>query len=675
MSNPLLSTAILTSFSVIDSSHVEPALREAIDTHRKALETCLSNPTPTVENFLQPLLKADATLHRVWGTINHLNGVIDSPELRKAYEASLPLITQYHNQLGQNTALYQAYLSLSQTSGLNAQEQKLIEDALLDFKLSGVALPEEKKQQFQTLSQKLSQLSQQFSRNVLDATDHWQYHITDPSLLSGLPESARALLKGYAQEAGLEGWLITLHAPSYIAIMTHAENRELREQCYRAYQTRASEMADTPEWDNSSIMVEILECRDRLAKLLEFEHYAQYSLATKMCEDERTTLQFLDELALKAKPYAEQEKQALEALAQADGVTLSAWDVAYYSEKLRERDYQLSEETLRAYFPLPHVLSGLFDIVHRLFGIHIQEIPSPDVWHSDVRFFEVQDAQRQQIAYFYLDLFSRKQKRGGAWMDDACSRAQWPGEPLICPQTFLVCNFAPASPGKPALLTHEEVLTLFHEFGHGLHHMLTQIDYPPIAGINGVPWDAVELPSQLLENWCWEKEGLALIAKHYESGERLPTPLQEQLMRVRRFQAGLRLLRQVEFARFDFSLHCQSAPFSATGIQSTLNETREKVSVMPPPDYQRFQHSFSHIFAGGYAAGYYSYKWAEVLAADVFSRFEKEGILNADTGLSLLNTILSQGGLKEPMDMCKDFLGREPSVDALLAQEGLHSGA
>ena len=530
------------------------------------------------------------------------------------------------------------------------------------------------KKRYGEISSRLSELAAKFGNNVMDATLAWQKHITDEQQLAGLPESAKALAAQTAQSKELEGWLFTLDIPSYLPIMTHADNRELRQEAYTAFVTRASDQGpNAGEYDNSAIMDEELALRHELAQLLGFENYAQMSLATKMADSTEQVFGFLNDLAEKSRPQAQKELEELCAYAKEkhDIDQLEAWDYAYYSEKLKQEKYAISDEQLRPYFPEDKVLSGLFKTVEQLFGVRVEEQQDIDTYHDDVRFFAIYDANNTLRGRFYLDLYAREHKRGGAWMDDCMGRKVRLGGQLQTPVAYLVCNFNRPIGDKPALFTHDEVVTLFHEFGHGLHHMLTQVDAAAVAGINGVAWDAVELPSQFLENWCYEKEALAFISGHYESGEPLPQELLSKLLAAKNYQSAMQMVRQLEFSLFDFHIHADYNPTAGSEIQIILDKVRQQVAVIQPPSFNRFQHGFAHIFAGGYSAGYYSYKWAEVLSADAFSKFEEEGIFNSDTGRAFLTNILEKGGSEEPAVLFERFRGRAPTVDALLRHSGI----
>ena len=673
--NPLLSHAALPAFSDIKPEQVTPALDQVLQTNRQWLEQTLANNTGfTWNNLVTPLNEAGNRLERMWSPVSHMNAVVNTDELRKAYNANLPKLSDYHTEIGQNEVLYNAIKSIRETEqGLNAAQLKDLDDSLLSFKLSGIGLPAEQKARFKDLSQQLSQLNSKFSDNVLDATNAWSKHITDVQDLEGLPESALEMAAQTAQQRGLDGWVITLQFPSYIAVMTYANNRQLREALYQAYTTRASELGANPEWDNTQVMQDILQLRREEAQLLGYATYADLSLATKMAENPQAVLSFLEDLAQRSKPFAEQEFAEIQAFAREHyGLEqVKVWDVTYISEKIKQARFDFSEEDLKPYFPADRVIEGLFSLVQQLFGIHIQQVTEGvDLWHPDVRFYHVYDKQGQLQAKFYLDLYARQHKRGGAWMSDFCGRFQR-AEGLQIPVAFMTCNSAAPVGDKPALFTHDEVVTLFHEFGHGLHHMLTQVDYPDIAGINGVEWDAVELPSQFMENWCWERSVLNRISGHWQTGEPIPDDLYNKMQAARHFQTAMATVRQLEFAIFDMRLHMDAQAAEAGRAQALLNEVRQQVAVVPYPTFNRMANTFTHVFAGGYAAGYYSYKWAEVLSADAFARFEEEGLFDAGVGEAFLQEVLQVGGSRPAMESFVAFRGRKPQVDALLRHSGL----
>jgi oligopeptidase A len=678
MTNPLLTPFSLPPFSAIRPEDIVPAVQSALADCRAAVERVVAQPGPfTWDNLCQPLAESDDRLSRIWSPIGHLNSVKNSPELRAAYEQALPLLSEYGTWVGQHEGLYQAYRSLKEGAAfetLSVPQRKAVDNALRDFELSGIGLSADKQQRYGEIVARLSELGSTYSNNVLDATMGWSKLITDEAELSGLPESALAQAQAMAQAKEQDGWLLTLDMPSYLPVLTYADNRALREEMYRAFATRASDQGpNAGKWDNSEVMAETLALRHELAQLLGFDTYADKSLATKMAESPEQVIGFLSDLAKRARPQAEQELAQLRAFAkQHYGVDeLDAWDITYYGEKQKQHLFSISDEQLRPYFPEQRVVEGLFEVVKRIYGITAKERKDVDTWHPDVRFFDLLDADGELRGSFYLDLYARENKRGGAWMDDCVGSLRKADGTLQKPVAYLTCNFNRPLGDQPALFTHNEVTTLFHEFGHGLHHMLTQIDTAGVSGINGVPWDAVELPSQFMENWCWEPEALAFISGHYQSGEPLPKAMLDKLLAAKNYQAALFILRQLEFGLFDFRMHFEYSPEKGAQILPTLAEVKKMVAVVPSPSWGRFPHAFSHIFAGGYAAGYYSYLWAEVLSADAYSRFEEEGIFNAETGKSFLDNILSRGGSEEPMALFKRFRGREPQLDAMLRHYGI----
>jgi oligopeptidase A len=677
MDNPLLDAADLPLFSRIRPEHVEPAIDRVLADNRAAIERLLAQPGPfTWENLVHSLDLLEDRLGRVWSPVRHLNSVMNTDELRAAYNACLPKLSDYGTELGQNVALYTAYHALSEGAGAEAlddTQRKVIRDALRDFHLSGVDLPEDRKARYKAIAQELSNLQSRFEENILDSTHAWRKQLSDRGALAGLPESALDMLAQAARHTDLDGYLITLEFPSYYAVMTHAEDRALREEVYTAYVTRASDHGPHDRtYDNSALMARILALRHEQAQLLGFANFAELSLATKMAESPAAVTEFLADLAARAKPRAERELQELREFAAAhlDLQDLQAWDIPYASEQLRRHAFALSQEDLKPYFPVDRVVPGLFRLVERLYGVQIVESDGVDVWHPDVRFYEIRDPDGTPRARFYLDLYARPRKRGGAWMDECMNRLR-DGERLQLPVAYMTCNSTPPVGDKPALFTHDEVITLFHEFGHGLHHMLTRVDYPDVAGINGVEWDAVELPSQFMENWCWEREAIDLFAGHYETGEPLPKELFDKLIDTRHFQAAMQMVRQLEFSLFDMRIHGEYDPNKGPRIQEILDEVRAQVAVVKPPAFNRFQHGFSHVFAGGYAAGYYSYKWAEVLSADAFARFEEEGLFSPEVGRAFLENVLEKGGSRPALDLFKAFRGREPDIEALLRHSGL----
>ncbi|MDZ7621889.1 MAG: oligopeptidase A [Candidatus Competibacteraceae bacterium] len=677
MTNPLLAAADLPSYAAIQSEHVEPAIDQVLTDNRAALERLLAATTVyTWDNLLQPLEELEDRLNKVWSPVNHLHSVRDSEALRAAYNACLPKLSAYYSALGQHEGLYRAYRHIAdgpEYARLDPAQRKVIDNALRDFKLSGIALPPEQQARYQEIMRELSQLNAKFSENVLDATQAWTKHLSDEAGLAGLPDSARALARQTAQQRGLDGWLLTLELPCYLPVLNYADDRELRRELYDAYCTRASEQGpNAGQWDNGPLMEQILALRHELAQLLGFHDYTEYSLATKMADSPAQVLDFLGDLARRARPQAQRELEELRAFAreQFGADELAAWDIGYYAEKLRQHRYQLSQEELRPYFPITRVLPGLFAVAERLFGVIIRPLEEIEVWHPDVRVYEIMDAAGQRRGRFYLDLYARPHKRGGAWMDGCLARRRLDSG-IRLPAAYLVGNFTPPVGADPALLTHQEVLTMFHEFGHGVHHLLTQVDYLPVAGIHGVEWDAVELPSQFLENWCWSREALILLTGHYQTGEPLPEELYQRMLAAKHFQAGIFLVRQLEFALFDFRLHRDYDPARGGRAREILGEVRQQVAVIIPPDYNRFANTFTHIFAGGYAAGYYSYKWAEVLSADAFSAFEEQGIFDAATGARFRENILEVGGSRPALASFVAFRGREPQIEPLLRLSGI----
>ncbi len=679
MENPLLSMTGLPPFSKIKPEHVEPAIDALIASNRQLVEQLIRDVSnPTWENFIQPIEEADDRLNRAWAPVSHMNSVVNSEPLRKAYNACLPKLSDYATEMGQNEQLYQAFYTIKHNpsvfDALSSAQQKIINNALRDFHLSGFDLPADKKQRFKEIQQRLSQLQTRFEENVLDATQAWDKHIMEEAQLAGLPESARAMAKQAAEQKQLEGWRFTLDFPSYYSIMSYADNRELRHDMYQAYVTRASDQGpNAGQFDNSAVMDEILALRHEAAQLLGFKNYAERSLAKKMAHSPQQVLDFLYDLAEHSRGVAQRDLNELREYArqQHGRDLLEAWDIGYFSEKLREHKYAINQEQLKPYFPETKVVPGMFEVVKRLYEINIVQKTGVDTWHPDVRFYEIFDHDGNLRGQFYLDLYARAHKRGGAWMDDCIGRNRYHDGHVATPVAFLTCNLSPPIGDQPALFTHDEVTTLFHEFGHGLHHMLTQVDYIGVSGINGVAWDAVELPSQFMENWCWEKEALDLITGHYQTGEPLPEGLYNKMQAAKNFQSGMFMVRQLEFALFDFRMHAEYDPARGARVQEILDEVRQQVAVMVPPSFNRFQHSFTHIFAGGYAAGYYSYKWAEVLSADAFAKFEEHGIFDPATGQEFLHNILEQGGSREPMELFVAFRGREPQIDALLRHSGI----
>ena len=676
MTNPLLERNELPPFRAILPNHVVPAVDQLLTANRQEITKLLEDNVCDWDGLIAVIEALNDFLSQSFGPVSHMNSVVNTPELRDAYNASLPKLSEYQTEMGQNADLFSAYQSIltgSDFDTLDQAQKKSIENAIRDFRLSGIDLPKKKQSRFAEISKRLSELSSQFSDNVLDATMGWKKVVTDKSELSGLPENALGLARQMAEQNDEKGYLLTLDIPSYLPVLSYCENEKLRREMYEAFVTRASDQGPGKgQWDNSEIIHEILTLRKERAELLGFRNFAELSLATRMAQDTDQVIGFLTELAEKSKPAAEKEFTAICEFAQNefDVKEINAWDVNFYAEKLKEHRFSISEEKLRPYFPEPTVLSGLFEVVRRLYDIEIEETKNIETWHEDVTTYNI-TKDGITIARFYLDLYARANKRGGAWMDDCrVRRITAKGETQL-PVAYLTCNFSAPVGGNPSLLTHTEVVTLFHEFGHGMHHMMTKVTCAPVSGVNGVAWDAVELPSQFMENWCWQKEALAFISAHFKTGESLPAEMLEKLLAAKNFQSAMMTVRQLEFALFDFRLHLEFDPNLDDQVQTILNEVRNDVAVVPAPEFSRFQHGFSHIFGGGYAAGYYSYKWAEVLSADAFAKFQEEGIFNRQTGEKFLTSILEVGGSVDPMDMFVEFRGREPEIDALLKQDGI----
>ncbi|HEX9672103.1 MAG TPA: M3 family metallopeptidase [Burkholderiales bacterium] len=672
--NPLLDFSGLPRFADFTPALVTPAVEGLLAENRALIERISAAGVPaTWRDFVQPLEEANERSHRAWGVVGHLNAVMNSPELREVYNANLPKITQYYTELGQHPGLYAQFKALKggpEFGALTRAQKKSVENELRDFRLGGAELPPEKKARFREISEQLSRLSSRFSDNLLDATNAFSHHITEPALTAGVPEDVLAAAREAAQAEGKPGWKFTLHAPSYLPVMQHAENRSFRELMYRAYVTRASEFGK-PEWDNTALITEIVKLRREQARLLDFADFAEYSLEPKMAESPRQVLDFLNELAARAKPYAERDLRELTEFARAELrlERLEAWDLAFASEKLRAKRYAFSDLEVKPYFPETKVLPGMFRLVETLYGLRIEPATAP-TWHPDVRFYSIRDRAGNPVGQFYTDLYARASKRGGAWMDDAITRRLKNGA-VQAPVAYLNCNFSAPVGAKPALFTHEEVTTLFHEFGHGLHHLLTRVDDLGVSGINGVEWDAVELPSQFMENFCWEFEVLEPMTAHADTGQPLPRALFDKMFAAKNFQSGMQTVRQLEFSLFDLHLHSDFDPAGSKTALELLNEVRARVAVVFPPAFNRFPHNFSHIFAGGYAAGYYSYKWAEVLSADAYSLFEENGVLDPRTGQRFWSEILAVGGSRPALESFVAFRGREPKIDALMRHSGM----
>ncbi len=671
MSNPLLSQAQLPAFASIRPEHIEPAMTELLSQAEAALELATSDATPTDYDALSATLGvATERLGHAWGAVGHLNAVANSPELREAYNAMLPAVTEFFTRQGADERLYAKYKAIAASkaaASLNPARQQALKHWLRDFVLSGAELQGEAKLRFAAIQERSAELSQKFSEHVLDATDGFAYFATAEEL-AGVPADVVQAARNAALADSKEGHKLTLHFPVYLPVMQYGQNRDLRERLYTAYVTRASDLGPAG-LDNSALMQELLQLRQEEAALLGFGNYAEAAMVTKMASSAAQVLAFLRDLGDRARPFAEKDLAELRQFAASDlGLTeLQVWDNAFASEKLKEARYAFSDEELRQYFTVPRVLAGLFDIIERLFQVRITEAQA-EVWHDSVRFYRL-DRDGALVGQFYLDLYARPGKRPGAWMDEVRSRWARPEGRQQTPVAQLVCNFAAGVGGKPALLTHDDVTTLFHEFGHGLHHLLTQVDELGVSGISGVEWDAVELPSQFMENFCWEWEVLQQLTCHVDSAAALPRDLFDKMLAAKNFQSGLQTLRQIEFSLFDMRLHAE--PGSDSAIQTLLDQVRAEVAIVPSAPFNRSQHSFSHIFAGGYSAGYYSYKWAELLSADAWSAFEVEGVFNADTGQRYLHNILEVGGSRDAMDSFMAFRGREPSIDALLRHQGM----
>ncbi|KVP37829.1 M3 family metallopeptidase [Burkholderia ubonensis] len=687
--NPLLDFSGLPRFGEIRPEHVTPALDTLLADANRAVDAASASATPaTWADVVEAVERATEPLGRAWGVVGHLNAVADTPELRAAYGENLPRVTEFWSSVGQNLALYEKYKAIAASAEyatLSVERKKILDNALRDFRLSGAELPEDQKPRFAELQEQQAALSKAFSDHVLDATNAYAYVVQDEAELAGLPGDAIEAAREAAQKDGKDGWKFTLHFPSYFPVLQYADNRALRETLYRAYATRASELGPqygggNAEWDNTAIVADELKLRREEAQMLGYRNFAEVSLAPKMAESPQQVVAFLEDLATRARPHADQDWDELRAFAAKElGLAeLAPWDVAYAAEKLRQQRYAFSENEVKQYFPEPAVLKGLFTVTETLFGVRIKADDAP-VWHKDVRFFRVENRDGSLVAQFYLDLYAREGKRGGAWMDDARSRAKR-GSSVQTPVAYLTCNFSAPVGGKPACFTHDEVITLFHEFGHGLHHMLTRVDELGVSGINGVEWDAVELPSQFMENFCWEWDVLSSMSSHVDTGATLPRALFDKMIAAKNFQSGLGTLRQIVFSMFDMLLHVDFDPAGAIGVNDFAREINERYHVIPQAPFSRWPNTFSHIFAGGYAAGYYSYKWAEVLSADAYAAFEEAAaaggsVLDAATGTRYRREILEVGGSRPAMDSFKAFRGREPQIDALLRHNGMAAPA
>ncbi|MCB1948258.1 M3 family metallopeptidase [Nitrosomonas sp.] len=702
-SNPLLDFSGLPRFEEINTTHITPAIEALISENKSIIDGIRNDPqTPTWQSFVQPVVDANERLSRAWGQVSHLNAVMNTPELREVYNKNLPLITQFYAELSQDQRLFEKFKQLRASAEfdmLSPARKKIVENELRDFRLGGAELPSEKKQRFLKIQENLSALSSKFNDNLLDATNAFSLLIENSDEVTGIPEDVLHTARQLAEKESKKGWKFTLHMPSYLPIQQYAENRTLREKMYHAFYTRASEFnqpdgkSGEKTWDNMPLISRILELREEEARLLGYQNYAEVSLAAKMASTPRQVLDFLGELAAKAKPYAERDLQELQQFAteSLNLPKLEAWDIAYASEKLRQARYAFSDQEVKQYFPEDKVLPGMFKLVEALYRISIVPADSIELgqtvqyWHSDVKLFDIFDASGDLIGRFYVDLYARETKRGGAWMDGAIARrridCEQGGHVVQIPVAYLTCNFSgPVSINgqqRPALFTHNEVIVLFHEFGHGLHHLLTQVDDLSVSGINGVEWDAVELPSQFMENFCWEWDVLTEMTRHIDTGESLPRALFDKMLAAKNFQSGMQMVRQIEFALFDMHLHYDFDPHGDKSVLQLIDEVRQEVAVIFPPAYNRFPNSFAHIFGGGYAAGYYSYKWAEVLSADAYGLFEENalnnpsGVMDADTGSRFRDEILAMGGSRPALESFVAFRGREPQMDALLRHNGM----
>ncbi len=668
--NPLLTHDGLPAFGAIRPEHVEPAVRAQLESNRKTLAAVLAGGERSFGAVVEPLERMHHRLNRTWSPVSHLNAVMNNEPLRSAYTSCLPLISEYQTELGQNETLYAAYQQIARHEGnrLDASQRKLIDNALRDFRLAGVALDEARKARFKELMQTLARLQAKFEENVLDCAAAWSKQVTDEAQLAGLPQAVIARARATAATRKLDGWVLTLDQPTYLAVLTHATDSGLRRELYEAWSTRASDRGpQAGRFDNTAMVEDILRARHEAATVLGFANYTEFSLATKMASSPREVREFLEELAAHCVPVARRELAELEAFA---GARLEAWDIPYWAERLQRERFSISDDELRPYFPLPRVLEGMFAVASQLYGVSFRERSGVELWHGEARFFDLANAAGEPLGGFYLDPYARAQKRSGAWMDECIGRLELESVREL-PVAYLVCNFLPPVAPRPALLTHDEVVTLFHEFGHGLHHLLTRARYPSIAGINGVPWDAVELPSQFMENYAWSEEVLPRISGHIDTGAALPPEMVRRLKGSRTFQAGMRAVRQLEFALFDLRLHSEYDPARGSRLPEILAEVRTRVAVVRHPEFNRFAHSFGHIFAGGYAAGYYSYKWAEVLAADAFAAFEEAGVFDGATARRFVDSILSRGGSRDAMEAFVEFRGRKPDIQPLLRQFGM----
>jgi oligopeptidase A len=674
--NPLLDFSGLPRFAEIRPEHVTPAVEQLLAENRALVASVEADTAPpTWEGFVQPLEDANERLARAWGQVSHLNAVMNSPQLREAYNGNLQAITEYYAELSQNQTLFAKFKRLRESAEfptLSPARRRIVENELRDFRLGGAELPEAERSRFKEVQEELATLSSTFSDNLLDATNDFKLYLDDRDQLCGIPDDVLEAARAAAEQDGYRGWKLTLHMPSYLPVMQYGEDRSLREKLYRAYVTRASDLGD-PARDNSALISRILDLRREEARLLGYRNYAEVSLVPKMARTPAEVLEFLRDLARRSRPYGERDMAQLREFAARElGLPrLEAWDLAYASEKLRLARYAFSDQEVKQYLPETTVLPGLFSLIECLYGVSIRAAEAP-LWHPDVRFFRISGADGRLVGEFYLDLYARASKRGGAWMDDAITRRSTRSG-IQAPVAYLTCNFSGPVGGRPALFTHDEVITLFHEFGHGLHHLLTRMEDLGVSGINGVEWDAVELPSQFMENFCWEWEVLAPMTRHAETGERLPRALFDKMLAAKNFQSGMQTLRQIEFALFDMLIHGDFDPKAGQGVMGLLEEVRREVAVVTPPEFNRFPHSFSHIFSGGYAAGYYSYKWAEVLSADAYSLFEERGVADPEAGARFRDEVLAVGGSRPALESFVAFRGREPRIDALLRHSGMAS--
>jgi oligopeptidase A len=680
--NPLLDFTGLPRFDAIRAEHVTPATEELLRRARATVEAVVGDArAPTWSTLVEPIAEVLDGLERAWGATAHLNAVVSTPALRDAYNGNLPAVTAFFTELGQDRRLFERYKALAagpEYPMLEPARRRLIDNELRDFRLGGAELPDDAKARFKALQEESANLSAQFDDHVLDATNDWALVVVDEKALVGVPADVVAEARSAAEADGVSGWKLSLRMPCYLPVMQYADDRALRAAMHRAYSTRASDLGARPEWDNTTLLDRIVALRAEEAKLLGFANFAELSLARKMASDPAEVLAFLRDLAARARPYAERDMALLAGFARADlGLAeLAPWDLAWASEKLKAHRYAFSEQEVRQYFPEPAVLAGLFRVVETIYGVRIRESQAA-TWHPTVRFFDIATPDGSLVGQFYLDLYARPGKQGGAWMDDAINRRRF-GDRLQHPVAYLTCNLSAPVGGKPATFTHDEVITLFHEFGHGLHQLLTRVDVAGVSGIQGVEWDAIELPSQIMENWCWEWEVVAPMTAHVDTGAPLPRALFDRMLAAKNFQSGMGTLRQVEFALFDMLLHSAYPPGGggAWGSpQALVDDVRREVAVVPHAGYDRSLQSFSHIFAGGYAAGYYSYKWAEVLSADAYARFEEEGVLSPAVGESFRDEVLARGGSRPAMESFIAFRGRPPQLDALLRHNGMESPA